>query len=349
MKPLKESSSSQSNVTPPLVSVILPVYNGKAYIRGAIQSILCQTFKDFELIVIDDGSTDDSAAIIDSFSDLRIRSFRQANQGLASTLNRGIALARGEYIARQDQDDLSGPKRLTLQIAFMESHPQCVLLGSWAQIMEGDRLVKRFHRHPVDDVTLRYQLLFNNPFVHSSILMRRSTLLQAGGYTTNPERQPPEDYELWSRLSRFGSIANIGALLLTYREVDGSMSRAVPSPFRGRLIMLCAENLAAVTGLPTDDVCIRAIATLTHGEASQLQQSPDFVRIKEILLDAIAGLGSGDALEPLRQDASSRVHAMRAAWMLRNTLVYPLLYQVGPFKNFVKVLWGIAQSLRKPK
>ncbi len=349
MQPNKALFPAQANDRAPLVSVILPVYNCRDYVGEAIQSILIQTYTNFELIVIDDGSTDDSAAIINSFDDPRIYLFRQKNQGLASALNRGIFLARGPYIARQDQDDLSDPKRLALQIAFMEAHPKCVLLGSWAQIMETDRLVERFHRHPVDDLTLRYQLLFNNPFVHSSTLMRRSTLLQVGGYTTNPERQPPEDYELWSRLSRVGTIANIGEILLTYREIKGSMSRSGLSPFRGRLIMLCSENLAAAAGLPSDDYCIRAIATLTHGEALQLKERPDFARIKEILMDAINGIGSGDELRPLRQDAISRVQTMRAVWMLRKMLAYPLLCHAAPLKSIAKRIWGIAQSLRKPK
>ncbi len=328
---------------------MLPVYNCEQYLGDAIESLIVQSFSSFELIIIDDGSADRSSNIIASFNDERIRVFRQANQGLAATLNRGISLARGKYIARQDQDDLSHPDRISLQVAYMEGHPDCVLLGSWAQIMEVDRLVDRFHRHPVDELMLRYQLLFNNPFVHSSVLLRRSALLQVGGYTTDPNRQPPEDYELWSRLSRIGSMANIGEVLLTYREIPGSMSRTGPSPFRRRVIMICAENLAVATGLPSDDPAIRAIAALTHGEDLELQQRPDFARMKDILLDAINGLGSGDALVPLRQDAVSRVQAMQAAWIVRETPVYPLLYQIGPLKSMVKGIWHLARSLRKLK
>ena len=333
----------------PLVSVILPVYNGGIYLHAAISCILDQAYQKIEIIIIDDGSSDDSEYTIRSFNDPRIKFIKQANQGLAATLNRGIALARGKYIARQDQDDLSNPDRISLQVAYMEDHPDCVLLGSWAQIMEVDRLVERFHRHPVDEFMLRYQLLFNNPFVHSSVLLRRSALLEVGGYTTDPERQPPEDYELWSRLSRIGSVANIGEVLLTYREIPGSMSRVGPSPFKRRLIMICAENIAAATGLPSDDSSIRAIAALTHGEASELQQRPDFAYMKEILLKAINGLGTGDALLPLRQDAISRVQGMQAAWMIRETPAYRLLYQVGSLKWMAKRIWRLTRLLRKPK
>lgn len=338
-----------TRISSPRVSVLLPIYNCPDYVGAAIQSILNQSFSDFELIAIDDGSTDNSASIMNAFDDPRIRFYSHSNQGLAGTLNRGISLARGVYVARQDQDDLADPKRLALQVAYMEDHPDCVLLGSWAQIMEVDRLVERFHRHPVDEFMLRYQLLFNNPFVHSSVLLRRSALLEVGGYTTDPERQPPEDYELWSRLSRIGSVANIGEVLLTYREIPGSMSRVGPSPFRRRLIRICAENIAAATGLPSDDSSIRAIAALTHGEASELQHRPDFAHMKDILLKAINGLGTGDALLPLRQDAISRVQGMQAAWMIRETPAYHLLDQVGRLRSMAKRIWRLTRSLRTPK
>jgi hypothetical protein len=336
-------------LTDPLVSIVLPVYNCEQYLGDAVESLIVQSFSSFELIIIDDGSTDRSPDIIGSFNDERIRVFRQANQGLAATLNRGISLARGKYIARQDQDDLSRPDRISLQVAYMEGHPDCVLLGSWAQIMEADRLVERFHRHPVDELLLRYQLLFNNPFVHSSVLLRRSALLKVGGYTTDPDRQPPEDYELWSRLSRIGSVANIGEVLQIYREIPGSMSRIGPSPFKRRLIMICSENIAAATGLTSDDPSIQAIATLTHGEASELQQRPDFAHMKKILIDAVNSLGSGDAIIPLRQDAIARVQSMKAAWILRETPAYHVIYQVGPLKRIAKKIWHLAQSLHNTR
>ena len=113
--------------------------------------------------------------------------------------------------------------------------------------------------------------------------------------------------------------------------------------------MICAENIAAATGLPSDDSSIRAIAALTHGEASELQQRPDFAYMKEILLKAINGLGTGDALLPLRQDAISRVQGMQAAWMIRETPAYRLLYQVGSLKWMAKRIWRLTRLLRKPK
>ena len=332
----------------PLVSVLIPIYNGKDYLVESIASILKQKYHNLEIIIINDGSTDDSQQLIEKFDDMRIKSIQQSNQGLAATLNRGIALASGKYIARQDQDDLSHPNRILSQLKYMESHPECVLLGTWAQIMETDKLANRFHYHPIDEPTLRYQLLFNNPFVHSSVLLRRSALLQVGGYTTDPERQPPEDFELWSRLSRLGSIANIGEVLLTYREVQGSMSRSGPTPFKQRLIKICSENIAATTHLPVDDSSIQSIVKLTHGDLASLREKPDFARMKKVLLMAIDGLKNDDELITLREDAANRVEVMQSAWMVRNTPLIDLFYKVRA-RNIAKRVLRVMKRIRKTK
>jgi len=336
-------------LTDPLVSVVLPVYNCEQYLGEAIESILSQTFASFEFIIIDDGSKDRSAEVMKEFQDDRIRIVQQPNQGLAATLNRGIALARGQYIARQDQDDLSYPERLARQVAHMEAHPDCVLLGTWAQILEVDRPVDRFHRHPVDEAELRYLMLFNNPFVHSSVMLRKEAVQQVGGYTTDPERQPPEDFELWSRLSRVGQVANIGEVLLAYREIPGSMSRVGPSPFRRRLITICAENLAAAAQVSADDPDVVAIAALTHGEAEALPGRPDFSRMQSLMLRAIGSFAPDPQALSLRQDALGRIEAMRAGWLVRDSAAYGLLHTVGPVRNVAKRIWRLLQRFRRTR
>jgi hypothetical protein len=337
--------SCEVSLDNPAVTVLLPVFNCERFLSEAIQSILDQTFSDFEFLIIDDGSTDRSALVINSFKDERIRFLQQENCGLAATLNRGISLARGRYIARQDQDDVSCPGRLARQVAFMEDNPDCVLLGTWAQIIEVDRAVDRFHRHPVSGDELRYLMYFNNPFVHSSVMLRKTVLDQVGGYTTDPDRQPPEDFELWSRLSRAGTIANIGEVLLSYREIPGSMSRVGPSPFRSRLIKICSENIAAASGHAPDDPDIHAIAALTHGDAAGIPQCPDFTRMESILLASIDHPACESVARPLRQDAVARVQAMKAGWMLRESPAYGLLQKPGPFRALAKRLWQLAQRL----
>jgi len=134
---IKQSDAPIS--TAALVSVVLPAYNCPAYLGMAIKSILDQTFENYEFIIIDDGSTDNTPEIIQTFIDPRIRFFQQQNQGLAATLNRGIELARGKYIARMDQDDISMPERLAKQVKYLDSHPECGMIGTWAEIWEEEK------------------------------------------------------------------------------------------------------------------------------------------------------------------------------------------------------------------
>jgi glycosyltransferase involved in cell wall biosynthesis len=273
-------------MTTPLVSVVIPVYNGAADVRSAIESILKQTFQDFEMIVINDGSKDNSAEVIESIPDKRIRVFHQDNIGLAATLNRGISKARGRYIARLDQDDISLPARLERQVEFIEAHPDCALLGTRAIIWEGDRQTDRVHDHPADDASLKFELLFNNPFVHASVMMRKSVLEELGGYAVDPDRQPPEDYELWSRISRKYKVANIPERLTIYREVPKSMSRTQANLLLDRLVTINAENMAATIGVnePTQDMF--DIAGLIHMAFYRISKRPNIKRMCEIVTDA---------------------------------------------------------------
>ena len=252
------------NLQSDLVSVVLPVYNGAQYLREAIDSILQQTHRNLELIIINDGSKDGSQEIINSYSDLRIRAFEQSNVGLAATLNKGISLAQGPWIARQDQDDVSFPDRLAKQVHFMNAHPGCAMVGTAAQIWVDDAVSDRFHRHPCSSEELLAGLIFYNYFVHSSVMMNKVIVEKMGGYTTDPNRQPPEDYELWSRIARQYPVANLPEVLLAYREVGGSMSRDGENPFSKKLIMLSAENIAWALDKSVESDDVQALAHLMH-------------------------------------------------------------------------------------
>lgn len=248
----------------PLVSVLLPVYNGARYIDEAIESILSQTYTNFELIIINDGSMDESEEVILRHQDSRIRYISQENKGLAMTLNIGISLASGDYIARQDQDDVSLPQRFSTQITFLETHPAYAMVGTWAEIFSQNSVTPRYHRHPTDPSAIWLGLLTNCPFVHSSMMIRRTSIETIGGYSTDRNRQPPEDYELWSRMAKRYPVGNIPQVLVRYREVAGSMSRDRANPFEEKVYQISRENISYVLGSHDDDPATAVLVDLLH-------------------------------------------------------------------------------------
>jgi glycosyltransferase involved in cell wall biosynthesis len=255
------------------VSVILPVYNGLPYLGDALDSILVQSFQGFELIVINDGSTDNSDEIIRNINDPRVHYVNQSNKGLAATLNNGIQIARGIFIARLDQDDLMLQSRLDKQVEYLESHPDCAMVGTWSEILVGNSPTDRGHKHPTSHETLQLELLFDNPFVHSSVMIRADVLRDLGGYSEDKSRQPPEDYELWSRISRKYRVANIPEVLTVYREVEGSMSRTGDNPFLANVIQISAENLAGILGSKFSDAECYSLASTYHGRKPEKQKN----------------------------------------------------------------------------
>lgn len=331
----------------PIVSVVLPVWNCPGYVGAAIESILSQTFQDFEFIIIDDGSTDETPSVLKRYQDARIRHVRHENRGLAGTLNVGIELARGKYIARQDQDDLSRPERLAKQMAYMESHASCALLGTWAQILEGERLSERFHKHPSEVHRIRYALLLNNPFVHSSVILRTDVVRGLGGYSTDSSRQPPEDFELWSRIARVAEVANLPSVLLSYREIPGSMSRQGPSPFRAKLVTLCAENIALAAGVDPNDPSARDIAAITHGADEMVSPRPDFRAMQTVFVRATASVAGDPPAADLLEDAKMRIRAMRAAYLLQRSPVRKWVVAQTQLRKVLKSIYHRLASVAK--
>ncbi len=300
----------------PSVSVILPVYNGVEYLSESIESILGQTFSDFELIIIDDGSTDNPSAIIESFCDHRIRLYAHENEGLAWTLNRGVALARGSYIARQDQDDISLSTRLEKQVDFLQANPEVGMVGTWAGIWSGSKPGKRAHRHPKDNQLLQFELLFDNPFVHSSMMLRRSVFDCVGLYTTDKERQPPEDYELWSRVARKFNVANLPEALVVYREVSSSMSRMGPNPFLNNLITISAENFAWLLCEPMPTQDIQDVAALFHNAFDRLSPGARVENMASIIERAADAIGRNAPHPLLQRCVATRMYGLHLRFSL---------------------------------
>jgi hypothetical protein len=198
------------------VSVVMSVYNGERYLREAIDSILGQTFRDFEFIIVDDGSTDGTWAILQSYDDPRIFLLRnEENIGLTRSLNKGLAVVQGDYIARMDADDISWPERLEKQVAYLDVHPEVGLIGTSVEIIgeRGERLAVL--RRPMDPTFITWSLLFDNCLVHSTVMYRRSLVEKLGGY--NPSRYA-QDYGLWSRMSFETQVAKLPEVLVSWRR-----------------------------------------------------------------------------------------------------------------------------------
>lgn len=199
----------------PLVSVVLPVRNGLPYLQQAIASLQAQSLTDYECICIDDGSTDGSAELLAAVRDPRWRVIRQRKpQGLAATLNKGLRLARGAYWARMDADDISLPRRLELQAAYLDTHPQVSLVGAWAKTLGQSK--EQVWRLPQTPQATRAEMLFNSAFVHSAVMLRRKDFL-AQRLRYNPKIARAQDYELWERAANTLQLANIPKVLLRYR------------------------------------------------------------------------------------------------------------------------------------
>jgi glycosyltransferase involved in cell wall biosynthesis len=207
----------------------MSVYNGQRYLRPAVDSVLAQSWRDFEFIIINDGSTDDSGEILRAYAqqDTRIVLIDQErNQGLSRALNAGWQRARGVYVGRQDADDISAPERLQRQVAFLEAHPEIGVAGTLSQVIdaEGQPVASvNYHSGLTDNAALQAQLLVDNPICHGSVLMRRSLLAAAGGYSEHVG--PTEDYDLWLRLAETTQLANVTPVLYYYRVHPASVGR----------------------------------------------------------------------------------------------------------------------------
>jgi len=205
----------------PRVTVLMPAYNCEEYVRDAIDSILNQSFTDFEFLIINDGSTDKTKEIITSYHDSRIRYMEnELNIGIVATLNKGAELARGELIARMDADDISLPKRLKLQVEFMDNNPEVGVVGTWARLVDKKgSMLGRVCKASGKVLGARYWV--PSPIIHPSAVIRRSLLL-ANLY--RPHAWHSEDYDLWLRMVKSTRIDNLQKFLLLYRIHYGSVS-----------------------------------------------------------------------------------------------------------------------------
>jgi glycosyltransferase involved in cell wall biosynthesis len=211
-------------MTSPTVSVVMSVYNGEEFLAQAVESILAQTFSDFEFVIIDDGSKDKTAEILDGYAkrDGRVRVFPQENRGRAESLNRGIEVSRGRYIARMDADDVSLPNRLKEQVEFLNVHQSVGLLGGAYEHIDARGVVLGIVPALQADAELRTRMLTWNAMCHPAVIMRKDIVTVAGGY--RKQFLDADDYDLWLRMIEHCQVANIGHPLLRYRIHAGQVS-----------------------------------------------------------------------------------------------------------------------------
>jgi glycosyltransferase involved in cell wall biosynthesis len=211
------------------VSVVMPFFNAEQFLGEALESILAQTYPHWELLLIDDGSTDGSLALARSYAarhPKRVRCLQHSegqNRGPSASRNLGIAHALGEYVALQDADDVSAPERLGKQVAFLDSHPEVALVGSWYTEIDSAGRPGHEIELPTDYIDIRWALLFYSPFLHSSVMFRRAVVRDQVGFY-DETLVLSEDYDLWCRIASVLPMANLPEHLVRYRLHPASLT-----------------------------------------------------------------------------------------------------------------------------
>ena len=205
----------------PLVSVLMSCYNSESTIREAIDSILNQTYRNFEFIIIDDASTDNSSTIIKSYNDSRIKLIvNEANKGLGANLQKGVLMANGDYIARMDSDDISKSQRLAIQVEYMIDNPDVICSGTCAEFFGAIRWYQHYPiswmRQETRYEAIKAHLLLGTPLLHPSVIINKKLLMESG-FNYNPSFKRAQDYELWSNIAWKYRITNIPKVLVKYR------------------------------------------------------------------------------------------------------------------------------------
>jgi len=266
-----ETGAAAAAAPAPRVSVVLPVYDGEPFLVEAVHSILAQSLRDFELIAIDDGSRDGSGEILGRLArnDGRLTALHQDNAGMVASLNRAIALARGEFIARMDQDDVAHPERFARQVAFLDTHPDIVVVGCAVTLIDECGKHIREVDYPCTPEAVAEFLQIGAPLAHPTVMMRRAAVLSVGGY--RQAYRFAEDYDLWLRMAERYRLANLPDRLLLYRQHASKQSStyAVEQRFATRMALAAARCRRAGKPDPTD-----GLTTFTWQDMDRFGLSP---------------------------------------------------------------------------
>lgn len=260
----------------PLITVLMPAYNAENYIAGAIESVLCQTFTDFELLIINDGSTDATKQIIESFIDTRIILINQSNKGISNSLNTGLKHARAVYIARFDADDICHADRLQKQFDFLLSHPEYIIAGSDAEyISETGNHLCFFESNGHSHEEIMQDILTCCPFTHSAVMYKKETVIECGGYPVHAHTF--EDYLLWIKLSNYGMFYNLPEPLIKVRFSPASVT--IDEQWRSKRFRKLKSEIIK-KGLITQEQGVEILSII---------KSQDSLRIKKGSYHALCG------------------------------------------------------------
>lgn len=350
MRDAHREAGDETNSSQPRVTVLMSVYNGEKYLRAAIDSVLNQTFRDFEFLIIDDGSRDRSREIMAEYQDPRIRLLPNAqNIGLIGSLNAGIDAARGELIARQDCDDILEPHRLQTQVAYFDEHSDAVLVGAWLRLIDERDAEITVWRYPETDLEIRWKSMFNAAVAHPAAMFRTKVVRQVGGY--GRDFVLAEDYELWSRLGQQGRMYNIPQILQHYRVHTGSVTtrndvaqsekraaiarRIIEANTQGKLSSSTVEVLARSAPVAN----VRELRTLADAYRSLLDSFAEQQRISKSLRSVLEA-DIAERLSTSIRDASF--------WTRLVSLPHvAALFPAGFLSGRRLVSWLVAENVRK--
>jgi glycosyltransferase involved in cell wall biosynthesis len=309
---------ASAGVVVPAVSVVLPVYNSEPYLAEALDSILRQTFDDFELIAVYDASIDNSRSRLEDAArrDARVSVVDGPGRGLVDALNLGLARARGEFIARMDADDVSQSTRFARQVEYLRANPQIAVVGSAITLIDAAGKVMREIEYPLTPVEVaRFLIETGSALAHPAVMARRDAMLSVGGYRSL--FQHAEDYDLWLRLAELHSLANLPERLLRYRHHDtkGSLRHAAAQQLATHVARLCAK--ARRSGQP-DPLEARSVLSLDDLDRFDLAAG----QREAIMRDVMAAEAGATARASLPTRAQLAVvaglrHILPAAWFER--------------------------------
>lgn len=296
----------------PLVSVLLPVYNAESYVAEAIESILNQTYKNFEFIIVNDGSTDRSEEVILSFSDERIRYYRnEVNLGLIGTLNKSISLSSGKYLARMDNDDICLPERLAKQVAFLESHPEVGVLGTAFYNIDKTGEIFSETAFPSQHILLCWSLCFFSPLAHPTVLMRRELVQREGGYKVGIVHS--EDYDFWCRLSSKTKLSNLQDVLFKLRKHEMNSSSLFDTTQFNNSIIVSREMISKIVN---EDIPEDLVRNLWKKDIKSIDEAERIAGlIKKIYIAIKTGnILSANETKYLRRDFALRISNIMWPW-----------------------------------